>query len=87
VIITQSVYESFFRKCSVTIVQEYICDDVLLKKNCRFGTIGGLRGDEETDSSEEEGQAFYAGGSERRYEGVILCVWCACVCVCACACV
>ena len=31
----------------------------------RFATIGSLRGEDEEDSSDEEGQAFYAGGSER----------------------
>ena len=31
----------------------------------RFATIGSLKPDEhDSDSSEEEGQAFYAGGSE-----------------------
>jgi len=32
---------------------------------CRFATIGSLRAEDDGDSSDEEGQAFYAGGSER----------------------
>ncbi|CAF0724839.1 unnamed protein product [Adineta steineri] len=35
----------------------------------KFGTIGGLHNDD--DSSEEEGQAFYAGGSERSGQQII----------------
>jgi len=35
----------------------------------KFGTIGGLQKD--NDSSEEEGQAFYAGGSERSGQQII----------------
>ncbi|KAL3842391.1 hypothetical protein ACJMK2_020411 [Sinanodonta woodiana] len=40
-------------------------------KNTRFGTISSMRADEESDSSEEEGQAFYAGGSERSGQQVL----------------
>ena len=32
---------------------------------CRFGTVGTVAAD--SDSSDEEGQAFYAGGSEHRF--------------------
>ncbi|XP_070200232.1 NSFL1 cofactor p47-like [Littorina saxatilis] len=39
-------------------------------KNSRFGTIGGLRADEDS-SSEEEGQAFYAGGSDTSGQQVL----------------
>jgi len=32
----------------------------------RFATLGSMRGEDDgDDSSDEEGQAFYAGGSER----------------------
>lgn len=37
----------------------------------KFGTIGNLQKDEEQDSSDEEGQAFYAGGSERSGQQII----------------
>ncbi|KAL8614293.1 hypothetical protein ACOMHN_007631 [Nucella lapillus] len=40
------------------------------KKNSRFGTIDSLRAEEDS-SSEEEGQAFYAGGSERSGQQVL----------------
>ncbi|KAK3591874.1 hypothetical protein CHS0354_005078 [Potamilus streckersoni] len=40
-------------------------------KNTRFGTISSIRAEEESDSSEEEGQAFYAGGSERSGQQVL----------------
>lgn len=42
------------------------------KSNSRFGTIAGLKQQEEgEDSDEEEGQAFYAGGSEHSGQQVI----------------
>ena len=42
----------------------------------RFGTISSFKRDEEESSedSDDEGQAFYAGGSESRYDGTFLCM-------------
>ncbi|GLH01989.1 Protein tyrosine phosphatase shp1/cofactor for p97 atpase-mediated vesicle membrane fusion [Gryllus bimaculatus] len=41
------------------------------KKNSRFGTIASLHQSEEGSSDEEEGQAFYAGGSEHSGQQVL----------------
>lgn len=43
-------------------------NDLLFRSSARIATMAAYRaGGEENDSEEEEGQAFYAGGSETRY--------------------
>lgn len=41
------------------------------KPSSRFATIGSLRADDNDSSSSDEGQAFYAGGSERSGQQVL----------------
>ena len=58
-------------RCLIKII-ENVLSIFLLCSKARFGTIAGItdRNKENDDSSDEEGQTFYAGGSETRYECV-----------------
>lgn len=42
---------------------------------CRFATLANYQVDHGNSSSEDEGQAFYAGGSEHRYISHLMRVW------------
>jgi UBX domain-containing protein 1 len=38
---------------------------------CRFGTIANLQGSDDSSDGDEQGQAFYAGGSEHSGQQIL----------------